>query len=186
MGRRETRKRMPVDGSSQLRGRQRTCGGMAGVPEGRAQAEALEGLLRDGTRGGVWGERPGLVGRRGEVIEGNEGAGSSSRVKKWAPVPLCPSVAEHRSRPPRPAGVGLVLQELRGAGVLNDTLVIFTSDNGIPFPSGRTNLYWPGTAEPLLLSSPEHPQRWGQVSEAYVSLLGMAGSATPREGGPRK
>ncbi|XP_004860943.1 N-sulphoglucosamine sulphohydrolase isoform X2 [Heterocephalus glaber] len=68
-------------------------------------------------------------------------------------------------------GIGLVLQELRGAGVLNDTMVIFTSDNGIPFPSGRTNLYWPGTAEPLLVSSPEHPKRWGQVSEAYVSLL---------------
>lgn len=65
-----------------------------------------------------------------------------------------------------------MLQELRDAGVLNDTLMIFTSDNGIPFPSGRTNLYWPGTAEPLLVSSPEHPERWGQVSEAYVSLLG--------------
>lgn len=75
-----------------------------------------------------------------------------------------------------------MLQELRGAGVLNDTLVIFTSDNGIPFPSGRTNLYWPGTAEPLLVSSPEHPQRWGQVSEAYVSLLGMAGSASQGRG----
>ncbi|CAK7291256.1 N-sulphoglucosamine sulphohydrolase [Vulpes lagopus] len=70
-------------------------------------------------------------------------------------------------------GVGLVLQELHGAGVLNDTLVIFTSDNGIPFPSGRTNLYWPGTAEPLLISSPEHRKRWGQVSEAYVSLLDL-------------
>lgn len=70
-------------------------------------------------------------------------------------------------------GIGLVLQELRGAGVLNDTLIIFTSDNGIPFPSGRTNLYWPGTAEPLLVSSPEHPQRWGQVSDAYVSLLDL-------------
>ncbi|KAB1266686.1 N-sulfoglucosamine sulfohydrolase [Camelus dromedarius] len=75
--------------------------------------------------------------------------------------------------PPHPAGIGLVLQELRGAGVLNDTLVIFTSDNGVPFPSGRTNLYWPGTAEPLLVSSPEHPQRWGQASEAYVSLLDL-------------
>ncbi|XP_054564837.1 N-sulphoglucosamine sulphohydrolase isoform X3 [Eptesicus fuscus] len=61
-------------------------------------------------------------------------------------------------------GVGLVLQELQAAGVLNDTLVIFTSDNGIPFPSGRTNLYWPGAAEPLLVSSPEHPRRWGQTS----------------------
>ncbi|XP_049632314.1 N-sulphoglucosamine sulphohydrolase isoform X2 [Suncus etruscus] len=71
-------------------------------------------------------------------------------------------------------GIGLILGELRGAGVLNDTLVIFTSDNGIPFPSGRTNLYWPGAAEPLMVSSPEHPARWGQVSEAYVSLLACA------------
>ncbi|KAG8507505.1 N-sulfoglucosamine sulfohydrolase [Galemys pyrenaicus] len=84
--------------------------------------------------------------------------------------------------PAPPAGIGLVLQELRGAGVLNDTLVIFTSDNGVPFPSGRTNLYWPGTAEPLLLSSPEHRQRWGQVSEAYVSLLGKRGAGRSQEG----
>lgn len=65
-----------------------------------------------------------------------------------------------------------MLEELRRAGVLNSTLVIYTSDNGIPFPSGRTNLYWSGTAEPLLLSSPEHPGRWGQVSSAFASLLG--------------
>lgn len=71
-----------------------------------------------------------------------------------------------------PTGIGLVLEELRRAGVLNSTLVIYTSDNGIPFPSGRTNLYWSGTAEPLLLSSPEHPGRWGQVSSAFASLLG--------------
>lgn len=85
--------------------------------------------------------------------------------------------------PSPPAGIGLVLQELRAAGVLNDTLVIFTSDNGIPFPSGRTNLYWPGAAEPLLVSSPEHPSRWGQVSEAYVSLLGTACASREGEGG---
>uniref|UniRef100_A0A8D0H612 N-sulfoglucosamine sulfohydrolase n=1 Tax=Sphenodon punctatus TaxID=8508 RepID=A0A8D0H612_SPHPU len=68
-------------------------------------------------------------------------------------------------------GIGLVLEELRSAGFLNSTLVIYTSDNGIPFPSGRTNLYWSGTAEPLLISSPEHPERWGQVSDAFASLL---------------
>ncbi|KAM6468571.1 N-sulfoglucosamine sulfohydrolase isoform 1-T1 [Liasis olivaceus] len=68
-------------------------------------------------------------------------------------------------------GLGLILEELRHAGFRNSTLVIYTSDNGIPFPSGRTNLYRPGTAEPLLVSSPEHPLCWGQVSSAYVSLL---------------
>ncbi|KAM6050041.1 N-sulfoglucosamine sulfohydrolase isoform 3-T3 [Theristicus caerulescens] len=68
-------------------------------------------------------------------------------------------------------GIGLVLEELRRAGFLNSTLVIYTSDNGIPFPSGRTNLYRSGTAEPLLISSPEHTERWGQVSQAFATLL---------------
>ncbi|KAM7035303.1 N-sulfoglucosamine sulfohydrolase [Acridotheres tristis] len=70
-------------------------------------------------------------------------------------------------------GIGLVLQELRRAGFLNSTLVIYTSDNGIPFPGGRTNLYRSGTAQPLLLSSPEHRRRWGQVSPAFASLLDL-------------
>ena len=40
--------------------------------------------------------------------------------------------------------MGLVLQELEAAGFQKDTLVIYSSDNGIPFPSGRTNVYDPG------------------------------------------
>uniref|UniRef100_A0A8K9Y453 N-sulfoglucosamine sulfohydrolase (sulfamidase) n=1 Tax=Oncorhynchus mykiss TaxID=8022 RepID=A0A8K9Y453_ONCMY len=68
-------------------------------------------------------------------------------------------------------GIGLVLAELREAGYENDTLVIYSSDNGIPFPNGRTNLYGSGTAEPMLVSSPEHRERWGGTSQAYVSLL---------------
>ena len=38
-------------------------------------------------------------------------------------------------------GVGLVLRELENAGFKDNTLVIYSSDNGIPFPNGRTNLY---------------------------------------------
>eukprot|EP00066_Takifugu_rubripes_P006939 XP_003972080.1 PREDICTED: N-sulphoglucosamine sulphohydrolase [Takifugu rubripes] len=68
-------------------------------------------------------------------------------------------------------GIGLVLQELREAGYENDTLVIYSSDNGIPFPNGRTNLYHSGTAEPMMVSSPEHRKRWGETSQAYVTLL---------------
>jgi arylsulfatase A-like enzyme len=33
-------------------------------------------------------------------------------------------------------GVGVMLQELDAAGFTDDTLIIFFSDNGIPFPSG--------------------------------------------------
>lgn len=70
----------------------------------------------------------------------------------------------------------MVLQELRDAGFENDTLVIYSSDNGIPFPNGRTNLYGSGVKEPMLVSSPDHRQRWGQISQAYVSLLGKSQS----------
>lgn len=66
----------------------------------------------------------------------------------------------------------MVLQELRDAGFENDTLVMYSSDNGIPFPDGRTNLYDSGVAEPMIISSPERRERWGQTSDAYVSLLG--------------
>ncbi|XP_067354090.1 N-sulphoglucosamine sulphohydrolase isoform X2 [Channa argus] len=68
-------------------------------------------------------------------------------------------------------GIGLVLKELRDAGYENNTLVIYSSDNGIPFPNGRTNLYHSGIAEPMLVSSPDHRERWGDTSQAYVSLL---------------
>lgn len=36
------------------------------------------------------------------------------------------------------------MKELEQAGVKDDTLIIYTSDNGIPYTSGRTNLYDPG------------------------------------------
>ncbi|XP_064612746.1 N-sulphoglucosamine sulphohydrolase-like [Liolophura sinensis] len=68
-------------------------------------------------------------------------------------------------------GIGLVIKELEEAGYLDNTLIIYTSDNGIPFPSGRTNLFDPGLVEPFLVSSPRHPYTWGQRSEALVSLL---------------
>ncbi|CAE1300297.1 SGSH [Acanthosepion pharaonis] len=68
-------------------------------------------------------------------------------------------------------GIGLVLHELYAAGHLNDTLILYTSDNGIPFPNGRTNLFDPGLAEPLLVSSPHHKEEWGKTSESLVSLL---------------
>lgn len=68
-------------------------------------------------------------------------------------------------------GIGLILKELRQAGFEENTLVIYSSDNGIPFPTGRTNLFDPGMAEPYLVSSPYAPERWGHESDAMVSLL---------------
>lgn len=70
-----------------------------------------------------------------------------------------------------------MLRELEAAGRAEDTLVAFSSDNGIPFPSGRTNLYEPGLHVPLLLASPAAGARHGEVSAALVSLLDLAPTA---------
>lgn len=51
------------------------------------------------------------------------------------------------------SGVGLILKELEDAGFKNNTLVIYSSDNGIPFPSGRTNLYDSGNFFPIIIQS---------------------------------
>ncbi|XP_072748675.1 N-sulphoglucosamine sulphohydrolase isoform X1 [Anoplolepis gracilipes] len=68
-------------------------------------------------------------------------------------------------------GVGLVLEELKNAGFKDNTLIIYTSDNGIPFPNGRTNLYDPGMAEPMMISSPIHGHRKNSVTYSMTSLL---------------
>lgn len=68
-------------------------------------------------------------------------------------------------------GVGLVIKELELAGHLDDTLIIYTSDNGPPLPAARTNLYDPGVREPMFISSPDHKERRNQVTYAMTSHL---------------
>jgi len=68
-------------------------------------------------------------------------------------------------------GVGLILSELEASGHADDTLIIYTSDNGIPFPSGRTNLYEPGLAVPMIIASPHNSESNHCRSDALVSLL---------------
>lgn len=68
-------------------------------------------------------------------------------------------------------GVGLILEELKKSGHENDTLVIYSSDNGVPFPNARTNLYDSGIAEPMFISSPLHKERRNQVTYSLTSLL---------------
>ena len=73
-------------------------------------------------------------------------------------------------------GVGLIQSELASAGVLDDTLIIFFSDNGIPFPAGKTNLLEQGQHEPLILSSPQTRSGGERArrSQLVVSALDLA------------
>ena len=73
-------------------------------------------------------------------------------------------------------GIGLLLDELQRAGVENDTLVMYFSDNGVPFPSGKTNLNtMQGMGEPMVLFSPDQPEGLrGSRSNQVVSSLDIA------------
>jgi N-sulfoglucosamine sulfohydrolase len=71
------------------------------------------------------------------------------------------------------SGVGILLRELRSAGHENDTLVIYLSDNGRPFPGAKDNLYEPGLHLPLIIRSPQ--QRAHNVhNSSLVSWIDVA------------
>jgi N-sulfoglucosamine sulfohydrolase len=70
-------------------------------------------------------------------------------------------------------GIGLMLDVLRQTGRADDTLVIFLSDNGIPFPGAKTTLYDPGLRLPLIVRAPGQ-KRQGVVSQALVSWVDVA------------
>lgn len=69
--------------------------------------------------------------------------------------------------------LGRMLHMLEQAGELDNTLIVVTGDNGLPFPRCKANLYDNGTHVPLVL-------RWGgkvpggRVVEDFISLPDVA------------
>src|SRR5262249_1085394 len=73
-------------------------------------------------------------------------------------------------------GVGLVMQALKETKKADSTLVMFLSDNGIPFPGAKTTLYDPGLRLPLIVSSPAQKQR-GLRNDALASFVDVMPTA---------
>ena len=71
-------------------------------------------------------------------------------------------------------GVGRVLKVLADAGKDKDTLVIFLSDNGIPFPGAKTTLYDAGLRLPLIV---RRPGQAPTVCDAMASWTDIAPTA---------
>lgn len=65
-------------------------------------------------------------------------------------------------------GVGFFLDVLRETGQLDNTLVMFLSDNGMPFPNAKTNCYDAALRMPFIVRSPQQSSR-GVVNNAMVS-----------------
>jgi N-sulfoglucosamine sulfohydrolase len=67
-------------------------------------------------------------------------------------------------------GVGMVLSQLDARGLDKDTLIIFTTDHGMPFPGAKATLYDRGLGVTLILRGPE-PFDGGRVIDGLVSHI---------------
>lgn len=65
-------------------------------------------------------------------------------------------------------GIGTLINALKEAGHWEDTLIVFLSDNGPPFPGAKTTLYEPGVNLPLIVRDPRVKQQ-GTTSDALVT-----------------
>lgn len=69
--------------------------------------------------------------------------------------------------------LGEIITLLKQNGEYENTLIIITSDNGMPFPRAKANLYDPGAKIPLIMSMKGKINPGTQVEE-FVSLTDMA------------
>ncbi len=68
---------------------------------------------------------------------------------------------------------GQILTLLEQAGELDRTLVVVTSDNGMPFPRAKANLYDHGTRMPLAVRWPERV-KGGRLIDDFISFTDFA------------
>jgi len=67
-------------------------------------------------------------------------------------------------------GIGTLLDALKESGHWDDTLVMFLSDNGPPFPGVKTTLYEPGANLPLIVRDPRGKTQ-GRTNDALVTWV---------------
>jgi N-sulfoglucosamine sulfohydrolase len=78
------------------------------------------------------------------------------------------------------------IASLEKRGLLDNTIVVVTSDHGMPFPRAKASLYDWGSRVPLAIRWPEGIKELGRVVESFVNLSDLAptflratGVATP-------
>lgn len=81
-------------------------------------------------------------------------------------------------------GIGRLLEHLDAAGVMDDTVVVYLSDNGAAFPLAKTTLYEPGMALPLIVCDPRRPATAGAAASALVSWVDLAPTVLDLAGAP--
>jgi N-sulfoglucosamine sulfohydrolase len=70
--------------------------------------------------------------------------------------------------------IGWIVDELRKAGELDNTLLVLTGDNGINMPHGKAQVYDLGVRAPLIIRWPGGIAKSGRVVDDFVSLVDLA------------
>lgn len=70
---------------------------------------------------------------------------------------------------------GQIISFLKEIGELDNTIIVMTSDNGMPFPRAKANLYDLGTRMPLVIRWPKKIAA-GTVIESFVNFVDFAPS----------
>lgn len=68
--------------------------------------------------------------------------------------------------------IGQLIAKLKVKGLYENTIIVVTGDNGMPFPHAKANLYDYGTRVPLLISFPKSFQK-NIHSQALVNLIDL-------------
>ncbi len=66
-----------------------------------------------------------------------------------------------------------IIKQIESSGELDNTIVIMTSDNGMPFPGSKATLYDAGTRVPLVIRWPSKAKGGRKVSD-FTSLCDLA------------
>lgn len=88
-------------------------------------------------------------------------------------------------------GVGFVLDQLEKSRRAGDTLVIYMSDHGMPFPGAKGSFYDSGLACPLIISMPGLKRRgianhalahWPDIAPTVLDWIGVSKPSYPLHG----
>jgi N-sulfoglucosamine sulfohydrolase len=69
--------------------------------------------------------------------------------------------------------VGAVLDVLRESGQMDNTLILYLSDNGMAFPFAKTNCYLHSTRTPLIVRYPNQPNPGKRDTDHFVSGIDL-------------
>ncbi|MEP7129099.1 MAG: sulfatase [Chitinophagales bacterium] len=69
--------------------------------------------------------------------------------------------------------VGELLEVLKSSGRLENTIIVVTGDNGMPFPHAKANLYDHGTRVPLIIANFSNKVQHNKKNDSFVNLIDL-------------